>query len=380
MIGGPDVSRGEIVRILAALLPASVLLAAGGARAASVTEVNTEKKTVTVELEGDETFEKDSEVCFFDDTEKEIACGKVTKVKGTAVTVKVTAAKKLKKVTEGMAAKPKGDAAAADEEATPKKGKKGAAAKKGKDKSKGKNPLRIIGIYNPALSSPFVYKKLAYAAPSSTTPETLWSQDKTVGTAMKDNPLSLTMQVAIPLGNFSIAPGVRYRSYKPSLIDADYILNRENPFVRTEMSATSFGLIVDFMYYRGALMPDLIFADLTGGLDVDNSTVSLTAKKEDDSGQAAAATGDIAKATSKLTVVSLRVGAGVEAMVLKLIGVRLGLNLMVPLLETGATFSGEISDEESRGQEDPGEDLKKALDHKKNSMAIEISFGGVLAF
>jgi len=379
MIGGPDVSRGEIVRILAALIPVSILLAAGAARAASVTEVSTEKKTVTVELVDDETFEKDSEVCFFDDADKEIACGKVTKVKGTAVTVKVTAAKKLKKVTEGMVAKPKGEAAGTEEEAAPKKGKKG-AAKKGKEKDKGKNPLRIIGIYNPALSSPFVYKKLAYAAPSSTTPDTLWSQDKTIGTTMKDNPLSLTMQVAIPLGNFSIAPGVRYRSYKPSLIDADYILNRENPFVRTEMSATSFGLIVDFMYYRGARMPGLIFADLTGGLDVDNSTVSLTAKKEDDSGQASAVTGDVGKATSKLTVVSLRVGAGVEAMFLKLIGVRLGLNLMVPFLETGGTFSGEISDEESRGQEDPGADLKKALDHKKSSMAIEISFGGVLAF
>lgn len=355
---------------LAALLFAA---AGGDALAGTVKSVNAKKKTVAVDLEEDETVEKDTEICFMTEAGKKVDCGSVTKVKGTQALVKVKSAKKLKKIKPGMAAKV-GSASDKTAEGKDKAGEGGEEeADSGKSYKGKKAPFRIWGTYTAGLATPAVYNKLGYSAPTDAAPSTLWNSDKKVSQAL----FGFQLQFGIPLGAFSLNPGFRYRQYTPSLIDADYIPNRENPYVSTEEKATATALILDFQYFRMPFSP-MFALNLTSGLDIDQSTVTVKSTKKDDSGGTPES--ELAKATSKLTVISLRLGAGMDLLFAKVFGGTIGPTLMVPLTETGKTFSGNLADDEARGQADPGEDLKKALGHQKNSLAYELALGIMLAF
>ncbi len=345
----------------------------GVAEAALVKQVSSKKKLVTVELAEDETIEKDAVVCVFSEANKKLGCGTVVKVKGTTVTVKFENAKGMKKMKPGLPAKvgEEPPAAADAEEAsddTPKKGAKNVA----KGPKVKKSPFRVWVYYSPALATPAVYNKLGYAAPANETPDTLWSDDKKTASTL----FGVNLQVGIPLGAFSLNPGFRYRKFTPSVVDSDYIPQRENPYVSTEETASATGLWVDFQFYRMPFSGASSFW-LSSGVDMDMSTVTLKATKEDDA--AGGTSSEIAKADSKLTVISLRVGAATDIVFAKVFGVSIGTTIMIPLSET-AKFSGDITDGEARGHADPGDDLKQKLGHKKNSVAYELSLGGVLAF
>lgn len=349
---------------------------AGSAEAGSVKQVSSKKKLVTVELGEDETMEKDADVCVFSEANKKIACGTVVKVKGTLATVKFETIKGFKKMKPGLTAKvgeepPEakegGDEEAEGDAAPRKKGKN--SAKEPKVKS---SPFRVWFYYSPALATPAVYNKLGYAAPTSETPDTLWSDDKKTASTL----FGLNLQVGIPLGAFSLNPGLRYRKFTPSVVDSDYTPQRENPYASTEETASATGVWVDFQLFR---VPFSGASSLwmSSGVDMDMSTVILKTTKKDDSG--ATAESEIAKASSKLNVISLRVGAATDIVFAQVFGLSIGTTIMVPLSES-AKFSGDLSDGEARGQAEPGDDLKKALGHKKNSVAYELSLGSVLAF
>ena len=183
--------------------------------------------------------------------------------------------------------------------------------------------------------------------------------------------LSFNLEAGIPLGSFSLDPGLRYRRFTAAVVDADYIPQRQNPYVSTEETASALGLFVDFQYFRLPFF-GASGLNLTTGLDVDNSTVTLkAATKSDDA--TVQASGVTASADSKLTVISLRLGAGVDLLFAKVFGVTAGLTVMVPMTEVGKKFSGSLTDaDSSRVPADSGKDLQAALDHKKNSVAYEI--------
>lgn len=353
------------------ILAAAVALTsvAGVASAATVKQVSSKKKLITAELDDEEVMEKDAVVCIFNDDDKKLGCGKVVKVKDSTVTIKFETPKGMKKMKPGMTAK-LGEVPAADgeesAEATPKKGKN---AKEPRVKN---SPFRVWVSYSPALATPAVYNKLGYEAPSNETPDTLWDDDKKTASTL----FGVNLQVGIPLGAFSLNPGFRYRKFTPSVVDSDYIPQRENPYVSTEQTASATGVWVDFQFFRIPFSGASSFW-MSSGVDMDMSTVTLKATKKDDSGQTPSS--EIAKADSKLTVISLRVGAAADIVFAKVFGVSIGTTIMVPLSET-AKFSGDLSEGEARGQADAGDDLKESLGHKKNSAAYEISLGGVLAF
>lgn len=343
------------------------------ATAASVKEVNTKKKLVDVELDEGETFEKGAAVCFFDDTDKKGECGTVAKVKGTLAQVKVA---KPKKVKAGMTMKAdaeadQGSGSDSDEE----DGKKAKDKKKKKEAAtptKGKNPFRLAGYFGLPLLTPATYNKVAYAAPTvGTVPTTLWTADKKIAAAT----FGAEVEADIPLGKFALIPGLRYRTFTPSLIDSDYDKGRLNPYVSTEEKATALGVFFDFQYLR--LTPaQIIGINLLAGLDVDMSTVTVKVTKKDDSPGGVET--PLAKATSKLNVISLRLGANTDILALKIMGARFGLGLMVPLFAAGGSFAGSV--DEVRGLESSAsDDLKKAINHKKASVAAQINVGGVLA-
>ncbi len=348
---------------------------AGLGQAATIKEVSTKKRLADVELDEGETFEKGASVCFYDEGGEKGECGIVSKAKGTLVQVKV---KKPKRLKVGMTMKRDEDASADEGEGTAsgtasddeeRVAKKGAVKRKGVPR---KNPLRIVGYYGLPLKTPASFNKLAYASPEISTPTSLWTKDKVIGSAS----FGVGGEVAIPLGKFAVVPGVRYRTFTPSLIDSDYNKGKLNPYVSTEEKASALGVYVDFQVYRLNVTP-IIGINLLAGLDMDMSTVELTATKKDDTPGAGAA--EAASATSKLTVISLRLGANTDILALKIIGARLGFGLMIPLVGVGGTFSGKLA--ESRGlASDAGEDLKKSLDHKKASFGAEIDLGAELAF
>lgn len=347
------------------LAAACVCFTASSAFGATVQEVNVKKKTVSIELGDGETLAKGDEVCFFNAQNKKIDCGAITRVKGTVATVKLKSAKKMKRIKVGMLAGPAEGGADA--------GAAGDAAPAEASYAGKKSPFRVWGTYSPALATPATYAKLGYAAPTTDAPETLWKSDATVATAL----FGFNLQFGIPMGSFSLNPGFRFRSFTPSLIDSDFIPQKENPYVSTEQKATALGLFFDFQYFRMPVLSASSFW-LSSGLDIDNSTVTLTATKKDDSGTVPEE--EVASATSKLNVASLRASAGFDLVFAKPFGAFFGLTLMAPLAEFGGTFSGDLGENQARGQADPGEDLKKSIAHKKNSVAYEVSLGTMLAF
>jgi hypothetical protein len=363
---------------------AAALACSGMAEAATVKSVQAKKKTVTIEMDEGEKLEVDANICFYTDSDKKLECGTLAKVKGTLGLVKVEAtAKRLKRIKPGMSAKAEeggveeseaaaaeGEAAAADAKTKGKgKGKKGAKGAAAAAKSA---PFRIWGVFTPGLASPMTYNKVVYAAPTSEAPETLWSDDG----AVKSTLYGFGLGFGIPIGSMSLNPGFRFRSFVPSVIDADYVVGQENPYVSTEQKASALGVWIDFQYLRSPLTPSFIL-NATAGLDIDQSTVTVKTTKKDDRG-GDVGDGTIADATSKLMVISLRAGAGFDFMFVKNFGAHFGLNLLIPL-SASQSFSAKIPDEEARGQADPAKDLQDALGHKKNSFGFDVTTGLVLA-
>jgi hypothetical protein len=351
----------KFVVAVAASLP--LLFVATAAHAGTVKSVT--KKIVVVTLDEGETREVDDELCFFTKSGKQVACGAVTKIskKAGTITLRIESALDAKKVKKGMAVGPEGEA--------PEPASKAGGAKGGGYKGK-KSPFRVWGLFNPAIATPAVYKKISYLAPASEPADTLWSADADVKSAI----MGFGLQVGIPMGSFSLNPGFRYRSYTGSVVDADYVPQRENPYASVEQSATALGFWLDFQYYRMP-MGSIMWLNMTSGLDADMSTVNVKAQKIDDD---AGTESSIVDATSKLTVLSLRFGAGLDILFTKSFGMQAGLNLIVPVAEFGKAFSGSFADDEGRGLSDPGADLEAALAHKKGGVGIDATLGLVLAF
>jgi hypothetical protein len=366
----------------------TLLLATALAPTALAGTVKSKKKdSVIVEMDDGEAVEKDGGVCFFGDGDKKVGCGVVTKVKGLKALVKVTNKKALKKITEGMSAKP-GDApadagadtAASEGEPAAKgakgksKGRKGGDAETKEAKSSKKVPFRVWAGYTPGIATPATYNKIQYEATAA--PDTAWKSEGAVNQAL----FGFSLQVGIPVGSMSFNPGFRYRTYRPSLIDTDLTPGTLVPYITTEQSATALALFFDFQLLR-IPFGSSFGMNLTSGLDYDMSTVTLksTVKTED-----GAKSGDpFAKGTSKLNVVSLRAGAGFDLLFLKSFGAFFNLNLLIPLVELGKSFSGGFEGDPAQAPKlanDPSDDMKAALGHKKNGLGIDVVLGAMLAF
>ena len=363
------------------LLVAVALVFSASAEAASVKSVK--KRVLDVDLEEGETFEKGAEVCVFADSGAKVACGQVTKVKNSVMRVKLEASKKIKKIKPGMAVKSSeseesgsgSGEASADGSGSDKSDVEEKSPKKESKRKPSTNPFRIVGAFAPAISTPSKYNKILYNPPvTGTTPVSLWTKDKPIKSAL----FGFDFSVAVPLGERAIVPGVRYRAFTPSLIDSDYNPNQQNPYVSTEQKATSLGLWVDYDYLR--LTPTPIFAlNFLAGLDIDMSTVTVKAVKKDDGANAPPET-VVVDLTSKLSILSLRLGVDTDLLFLKVAGGRIGLTFSIPVVAFGAKTTTEVGADEARGLADETKDVEASLGHSKNSFGLEAQIGGILAF
>lgn len=336
------------------------LLVNNTAFGATVKKVNSKKGLVLLDIGPDESLEVDSQVCIFNENDKKIDCGTVTKIKGKTATVKMKSKKKLKKIKPDMAARvPDAESGEAEESSS-----KSAA---------GKMPMGLLGRYIYTIAAPSSFKKNGYVVPSSKAPSTLWKDEGVVSSSA----LGFSLAYAIPVSKYSLIPGFRYRSLASAEVLSDYANDRRDPYVSSLTTASNIGLFFDFQFLRTALGP-IAFFNMSSGLDIDASTVTFKAEKLDDTG--ATPKSPLASATSKLTVLSLRISGGLDLMFGKTFGVSTGLNVLLPLAAFGAQFSPSIEDAEKKGVENPGDDIKKAVDHKKNGFGAEFYLGPSLYF
>lgn len=328
--------------------------------AATVKKVSSKKGTVTLDISPDETIEVDHQICIFNENDKKIDCGTVTKVKGKTATLKMKSKKKIKKIKPDMSAR-------LEEES------EGGTSGESSSSTNGKVPMGLHGKYIYTIATPSTFNKLGYLVPTSTTPTSLWKPEGSVS----NSALGLSLSFSIPVSKFAIVPGLRYRSTASAEVLSDYVTDRRDPYVSSTVSTQNLGFFVDFQFLRTPL-GGITFFNMASGLDLDSSTVTFKAFKLDDTG--ATPKTELATATSKLTVISLRIAAGLDLLFGKGFSFSSGLTLLAPLAGVGAQFSGELADNEQKGVQDPGADLKKSLDHKKNTFGAEFVIGPSIFF
>ena len=243
------------------------------------------------------------------------------------------------------------------------------AEKKGKGKRSTKYQRNLKLMYIPGLV-PAGYSNLSFGYDKSSGT----SDYKDTGSA-NFNLIGLGLEYEMPVGAKSLAFGLRYRMFPASTATADFNATNGLLYYETKQSATALGLFFDYYFMQSMLGKSTIFK-LGSGLDIDQSTVSISiAAKTDDEARAPLPAGaaDATSATSKVGVVSLRIPASLM-LFFDPIGLNFDVVPMIPLVEFGSTIS-------SSGSSDGLDEFKKTnLKHKKSSIAADIRLGLFFAF
>ncbi len=337
------------------LLASLFLITSSLGHAATVKKVNAAKGLVTVVGNEGDTLKDGAIYCVhISPIEKE--CGSIIKVKAAVAVIKLDNKKAIKQVKNGMIARPSDGSATSSSLNV-----------------LSTQPTRIYTALSPSPLLPFIFHSPEYVAPENTTPSSLWKD----GGKISNTLFGVAFATTFPIGKFGLTPGVRYRKTVANEVESNYDPDHRNPYIASSTSANALGVWLDFQAYR------LGFGERSGitmsaGLDFDSSVVTFKATKKDDTGTTAES--DIAKATSKLSVASLRVGGGLDLVFYGPFGVTLGTTVLVPLAASSASFSGDVIEGEGRGATETADDLKKKIDHKKASFAAELLIGTVFAF
>ena len=338
----------------------------GALFAQEVAKVSKAKGQVLVHQDDVSAIKKGQDACIKDNAGKKLVCGKVLKKQKGKVLVKISDPSKLTKIKKGMSVSFGGT--------SPSKGASD-AAESATNTGRTKNPMVLRVIWVPVLMGPVTYNKVAYSPPTSTTAgqSVLWTSDLLVKTSY----MAFGADATIPIGqSLGVVPGVRYRSYTGSSLETDYDPEQKQRFAAITQTMTAIGLWTDVQVMR---IPFGASSGMTatGGLDFEMSTATLKATKNDDRDGSEA---ELANVTSKLSVISLRLGAGFDAFFMGPAGATAGLNLLVPLAAMGASSTATTDDEFSSRSADDVADLTAALNHKKASFGVELVFGLGLTF
>ncbi len=333
----------------------SSLILTSAAFGATVKKTNPAKGLITVVGNEGDTFTQGSIYCVhISPIEQE--CGSITKLKGQVAVIKLDNKKAAKSIKNGMIARPSDGRA--------------------KSSSLAAQPVqhtRLYAVLAPSAILPYEFHNPEYVAPETSTPESLWKD----GATIKNTVFGIALSGAFPVGPFAINPGFRYRKTVSSELESNYDPNHINPYVSSTVDSTELGLWLDFEAYRLGF-GERSGISLTSGLDFDNSTVTLKATKKDDN--EASLNDPIAKATSKLSVISFRVGSAIDFVFYGPFGVTFGTNILVPLAAVSPSFSGDVVEGGERGSTNTSDSLKKTIGHKKASIAADVTLGTVFAF
>ncbi len=346
------------------LLPLSVVfLISSSADAGTVAKVFKKSRRVIIkDLEDGDGIEKGARVCIYKENGKRAACGKVGRIKNEKAYMKVSK-KRIRRVKKGMAAR--------SPDAAPSQGELSQAV----SSSSKTGSMRFNLFWAGAVISPYSFQKLTYVVPESEARSSLWNQEGAVTTQL----FGVGLSAGFVVGPGMLITGLRYRASDDIAIDSDYSATDSNIYTSMTESASSMGLFVDYGYMT-IPMGSMFALDLKSGLDIDMSTVKLAATVKDDSG--ASEESDLASVESKLTIASLRLGAGLDALFLGPVGINLGVNVLVPLMVASEAFSGSVTDsqETTMDEDTQTEDMKTQLAHEKSGFGAEIVLGLVARF
>lgn len=335
-------------KLLTSLL---ILLFMSGATFGSTVEKINKKKGLLLIDEGKAAgLKPKTKVCIFESDGKKVACGSITKVKENKAYVKVSK-KKIDKITKGMEVK------LAD----------GADAKDSGGSKTTYSYVKGAYIISPMTTSS--YQKVSYLRPDSNSVDTLWKPSETSSLSI----FGFGGEVGLDLSSMLIAAGAKIKRHRDFTAVADYDNNPDN-YVENNQVSQSFGVWLDAYWTSISLGSSKL--DIGNGLDIDMSTMVLNAAKKSDAGDES----QIYKATSKITVMSLRTVASYK-MFFDPIGISADVNVMVPLVASGSSFSAEVTDGNTSSlTTDPTEDLKFAVNHRKSSLGLEFVLGAFFAF
>lgn len=329
-------------------------LLTGSLQAATIDKINKKKGLLLINEGKSSGLKPKAKVCVYGPDGKKITCGVITKVKDATATVKVSK-KKIVKVAKGMEVKLADGSEGAEGEAA------GGAAKPGHSYIKG------LYILSPMTTA--TYQKVTYQRPEAASVDTLWKAAEASGLSL----FGVGGEVGLDLSGKLLAAGARLKRYREFTAVADYDNDPAN-YVENNQVAQSFGVWLD--YYWMTINMGGSKLEFANGLDIDMSTMVLNAAQLSDAGDE----NEIYKATSKITVMSLR-----NVLSYKLffdpIGINADINVMLPLVASGASFSADVNDGNTASLTvDPVEDLKATVDHKKAGLGLELIFGAYFAF
>lgn len=325
---------------------------------ANVIKRSSKKRVVMIDEGSNSGFNRGARVCFYRDDRKK-GCGRVGKAKADKAIVRVKS-KIIKSIKKGMTAK------LVDE--------KGVAISESSGSSE--YTLALRPLYVGSIMTPATYNTVTYSASSNA--DTNWESKETRSSAI----FGFGLEVEYLFGSSSgIAFGVKYRPYCKldftcvSISDTDYSAENGSLYVQSEQSAESIGVYLDYVYMiklsKGSSL------NLGGGLDFDMSSVSLSSKQLDDNSDA---NNPVASASSSLSVISLRINPS-YVVFFDPIGITIGLPILIPLTTTGASFSGEVTDESAAARvTDPVADLEASIDHKNGSVGLDLVLGIFFGF
>jgi hypothetical protein len=332
-------------------------------QAATVEKIGSSGPIVLMDSKDELT--SDQAVCFFE-KDKKVACGKVSKIKKLKALVKVKKSS-LEKITAGMAVRPKNkkastDAQAAEESKDP--------ASKTAEKDPAQTPSQSKGNFKPYIAAAYapitVFKSnnLDYQPPIVGKAEPLWKSE---------NPISTGAYLLF---------GARYKNYHgglayalqnmiaPNNVDLDYDVNNDKKYVSLTLSRSFYSLFGDYMF---EVMSGEITTLIGAGIGISSNNIKFSADQLED--QVDTST-QILSGKSSLMVVSARIPI-MNTIALGPFSLLLGGTVSIGLVGTAKT-SGTLTDANTTDGTGEFTKFKSALDHKKNTLGIEL-FGGLLA-
>jgi len=283
-------------------------------------------------------------VCFYNEKDKKVGCGRIKSTKAHIAILKVTD-KTVKKLKPGMKAETKEERA---EEPT-----KTAA-----------HSMTFTAFTNFSPMTVASYNKIYYQPPTSgITPSTLWASS---GTNSSLGALS-NFGMSIEMNKYHLAAGFRYGLFTTSSQDANYGPTT-NLYSTTEITGTSISVFADdtkVYSFKGI--------DFGVGIDIDESSVSLKMTEKDDTGQIA--DNDLYSLNSTIMIIGIRLPIRYN---LSFGSHGLGLTFaLVPILPLFGTAKGSpsISDPNATQVGDEASDLTSSLGLKKSSLGLDLTLG-----
>lgn len=351
------------------------------AQEATVKSVRKKKRVVTIDQGSNGGFKSKTKVCVFDTSDKKITCSKIGRARKDTAFFRIKSAKEFAKIKKGMTVKIEGTGSTL----TSSFNKKEVAV----DQPKGRSNLKLGYVITPVAPSNF--SKLTYNPPFIETPgaegqpssykdaetvDTLWESTGTNSSSLLG--IGAEFEYAFSQ-SFSLTTGLRYRFYKDFLAKTDYSMVDSSQYLELTQKASAVGLYFDFQFLNLELGTST-FLRMSSGLDYDMATMTLVADHKVDSDSSAQSLGQIYKATSKLSTISLRLGSSLNLLFLDPLGFYMGFNLLVPITASGGSPAVDIADPYQNRVPNAEEDFKTALAHKKSSFGAEIFLGGAISF